>query len=165
MPFELPEGPCRFCERIARERDDWAPISSDESTISWINPAQFEPGQALVIPKRHAPTLLDLTDDEATALIRHARRLAAAMVAAFDPDGLTLYQNNGVASLQAVPHVHLHVVPRRHGSGWGEGPPHIAALERGARGRPFGDMTTPIDRQRQLAEQLRQHLASAGASA
>ena len=55
-------------------------------------------------------------------------------MALYDPDGLLLYQNNGVGSGQEVPHFHLHVVPRRHGSDWGFGPPHIRRLE--ADGKP-----------------------------
>jgi len=161
MPFQLPQGNgCVFCERIAGARDDWAVIAEDEETVAFVNPAQFEVGQALVIPRRHAPTLLDLSDGEATALMASTRRVARALVDAYDPDGLTLYQNNGVASLQAVPHTHMHVVPRRHGSGWGEGPPHIAALERGARDDRFRKHAAPIERQRELAERIRAHLPS-----
>ena len=138
MPFELPDfDPCLFCERIAGERDDWEVLDDGELTVSFMIDMQFEEGQALVIPRRHAPTLLDLTDDEAAALMRAVRRLAQAIVDAYDPDGLTLYQNNGVASLQAIPHAHMHVVPRRYGSGWGEGPPHLAAITRAEREESF----------------------------
>jgi histidine triad (HIT) family protein len=126
---------CVFCERIAGERDDWAVIEETDETIAFVNPMQFEVGQSLVIPRRHAPTLLDLSDGEASAIMAATQRVARAIVAAYDPDGVTIYQNNGVASLQAVPHCHVHVVPRRHGSGWGEGPPHIAPLERAERDR------------------------------
>ena len=159
MPFELPQGPCMFCERIAGERADWAVIDEDELTISWVNPRQFEEGQALVISRRHAPTLLDLTDEEASAVLRHAQRVAQALVAAFDPDGLTLYQNNGVVSYQEVPHFHMHVVPRRYGGGWGEGPPHLAALTRAEREERFQKQTVPIEQQAALAERIRTHLA------
>lgn len=158
MPFELPQGPCIFCERINGERDDWVVIDEDELTISWINPAQFEEGQALVIPRRHASTLLDLTDQEAATLMANVRRLAQAVVRAFDPDGLTLYQNNGVASLQAVPHVHFHVVPRRYGSGWGEGPPHIAALERADHERRSSKDAQVPEHLIELAERIRDKL-------
>ena len=158
MPIELPEGPCIFCERVAGGRSDWAVIDEDELTVSFINPRQFEVGQALVIPRRHAPTLLDLTDAEAAAVLQHARRLAQAMVDAFDPDGITLWQNNGVASLQEVPHAHLHVVPRRYGSGYGEGPPHLAALSRAEREERFARNAAPLDSQAALAEQIRAKL-------
>jgi histidine triad (HIT) family protein len=158
MPIEPPEGPCVFCERIEGARDDWAVIEQDDLTISFINPRQFEVGQALVIPRRHAPTLLDLTDAEASSLIAHARRIARAMVTAFDPDGLTLWQNNGVASLQEVPHAHLHVVPRRYGSGYGEGPPHLAALSRAERAERLERLmedAVPIEEQTRLAARIR----------
>ncbi len=161
MPIELPQGPCIFCERIAGE--DRAVIDKDELTISFINPRQFEEGQALIIPRRHAPTILDLTDDEAAALLQHAQRVGRAMVAAFDPDGITLWQNNGVASLQEVPHAHLHVVPRRYGSGYGEGPPHLAALTRAEREERLERLmadAVPMERQSALAERIRAGLSS-----
>ena len=135
MPIQPPDVDCVFCERIAGHRSDWALIEEVAGMISFVNPMQFERGQSLVIPRRHAPTILDLTDGEASALMAAVRRLSQAIVDVYDPDGLTIYQNNGVASWQAVPHCHVHVVPRRQGSGWGEGPPHIAPLERAARDR------------------------------
>jgi histidine triad (HIT) family protein len=161
MPFELPQGPCIFCERIAGEGGRWAVIDDGDLTIAVINPRQFEEGQALIIPRRHAPTLLDLTDGEAAALMHHVQQVGRAMVAAFDPDGLTVYQNNGVASYQDVPHVHVHVVPRRYGSGWGEGPPHLAALTRAEREERFRRETAPLERQEALAERVRRHLDGA----
>jgi histidine triad (HIT) family protein len=150
--------PCIFCERIAGRRDDWAVIDEAPLSVSFVNPAQFEAGQALVIPRRHAPTIVDLTDAEAMAMMLAATRLSAAMVRAFDPDGITLYQNNGIASYQAVPHAHLHVVPRRYHSGWGEGPPHLAKLERAEREASFARLAAPIERQRELARALTRSL-------
>jgi histidine triad (HIT) family protein len=160
VPFDLPQGPCIFCERISGERSDWAVIEQDDLTISWVAPIQFEEGQALVIPRRHAETLLDLTDDESVSLMRHVRRIADAIVAAFEPDGLTLYQNNGVVSYQAIPHVHMHVVPRRYGGGWGEGPPHLAAITRAEREERFAKSAIPLERLEALAERVRTELAN-----
>jgi histidine triad (HIT) family protein len=163
MPIELPDvAPCPFCERIAGRRDDWAVIEARELAISFVNPRQFEVGQALVIPRRHAPTLLDLRDEESAALNDLVRDVARAIVVAYDPDGLTVYQNNGVASMQEVPHTHVHVVPRRHGSGWGEGPPHIAALERGSR-RDVTATAAPANQQRAAATKIRRALGGRGA--
>ena len=156
MPFDLPQGPCIFCERIAGQRPErWGVIDRDELTISVINPRQYEEGQAMVLPVRHAPTLLDLTEPEAAALMQQARRLAMAMVAALDPDGITIFQNNGVASYQQIPHVHLHVVPRRYGGGWGEGPPHLAAITRAEQERRFAEDAIPIERLEQIAARVR----------
>ena len=159
MPIELPPDDfCLFCERMDGRRGDWAPIETSPLSVAFINPRQFEVGQSLVVPRRHAPTFLDLTEEEIDDLMRMVQRVARAMVAAYDPDGLTIYQNNGVASFQEVPHTHMHVVPRRSGSGWGEGPPHLAALDRGVRDARFARNAAPLRDMQRMAEEIRQHL-------
>ena len=124
-----------------------------------INWKQFELGQVYVIPRRHAPTLFDLSDDEANAIMQAVRRVADALVRAYDPEGLNLIQNNGVVAGQDVPHFHMHVVPRRRvGSDWGNGPPHIAKLEGKAPTSPTHDVTVSLEREYEIAEEIKQHL-------
>ena len=131
MPIVLPAmNPCYFCEFVSGRGERWQVIERTPLTMTILNGRQYEAGQSMVVPVRHAPTLLDLTAEEDAAIMAASRRLARAMAAAFDPDGLLVYQNNGVGSGQEVPHFHLHVVPRRAGSDWGFGPPHLARLER-----------------------------------
>jgi diadenosine tetraphosphate (Ap4A) HIT family hydrolase len=96
-----------------------------------LNGRQYEPGQSIVFPKRHAPTLLDLTAQEAAAVMLAAKQIGTVITRAFMPDALLLYQNNGILSGQEVPHFHLHVVPRSAGSDWGVGPPHLARVHSG----------------------------------
>lgn len=156
-PFEMPRpAVCVFCEMTAGRLDKGV-VEETALTLTIVNQRQFETGQALVIPRRHAPTLLDLTDEEATAIMTAVRRLAAALVATYAPDGITLYQNNGVASLQEVPHFHMHVAPRRKNGGWGDGPPHIAALESPSLDAASKAMVG-IERERQIAAQIRAKL-------
>lgn len=129
-PFRLPTRvPCPFCELSAGHRETRHIIDATATTLTFINPRQFEVGQLLIIPRRHAPTILDLTDDEAIEIMNKVRIPAPALTTSFNPDGITVYQNNGVTSLQEVPHFHIHVVPRRQSSGWGPGPPHISVLQ------------------------------------
>ncbi len=133
-PFEMPTwDPCPFCEIVAGRGEIRHVIYSTEKTLALLNPRQFEIGQLLVIPRRHAPTILDLTDDEAGEIMKTVRIAAEALIETFEPDGITVYQNNGVTSLQEVPHFHIHVVPRRKSSKWSSGPPHIAVLQSGDR--------------------------------
>lgn len=75
------------------------------------------PGHVLIVPLRHIPDLYAL--DEATAghLMAIAVRVAKALAADQRPAGLNLWQSNGEAGGQEVPHVHLHVQPRRVGDG------------------------------------------------
>ena len=114
MTLPLPTGdPCYFCEIIRGHTDRWNVIEQTDFTMTILNGRQYEVGQCIVVPIRHAPTLLELEDEEAAAVMSSAKRLAEAMMRAFAPDGLLLYQNNGLGSGQEVPHFHLHVVPRR----------------------------------------------------
>lgn len=127
LPLPLMD-PCYLC-RLVADVTSWNIVERTDLTITVLNGRQFETGQCMVVPLRHAPTLLDLTDAEQAAVMGAAKRVMNAFVAAYAPDGVLLYQNNGVGSGQEVPHFHLHVVPRRPDSDWGFGPPHIARLE------------------------------------
>ena len=153
-PFELPVmAPCVFCELIDGRLDKGL-VEETELTLTIVNIRQYEIGQSLVIPRRHAPTILDLTDEESAAVMDAIRRVSAALVKAYSPDGITLYNNNGVASMQEVPHFHMHVVPRRKSSLWGDGPLHLAALER--RSSDILDkVEIDIRRENEIAEEIR----------
>lgn len=129
----------------------WAVIDQCESTVTVINPYQYEIGQCCVITKRHVGTLLDLNEDEAAAIIKAAQRVAVALVVKYRPLGVLTFQNNGVYSGQEVPHYHFHVVPRQPGSDWGIGPPQLAVMD-GA-GRRLGtkhDSSGDVERRRRV---------------
>ena len=170
MPIEVPLGPggadrgetpvrgdpCYLCEVIAG-RADKGIVEETEATLTLVNWHQFEVGQVLVIPRRHAPTLFDLTNEEAVAVIQAVRRTADALVRAYDPDGLNLIQNNGVIAGQVAPHFHMHIVPRRKvGSDWGNGPPHIAVIEGKTPSKPDRDVLISLEREHEIAEYIRQ---------
>lgn len=156
-PFDMPVvSPCPFCEIVDGGREPTI-IERTGLTATLLNRRQFETGQVLVMPRRHAPTLLDLTEEEGAAVMQAAQRVARAMVKAFAPEGITVYQNNGVVSLQEIPHYHMHVVPRRRDSGWGSGPAHIAVLDR--HGQRFTDNVVPDPKKAgEIAARLRAHL-------
>jgi diadenosine tetraphosphate (Ap4A) HIT family hydrolase len=157
MPIRLPEmDPCYFCQIVGGRDDRWNVIEQTRLTATLLNGRQFETGQCLVVPTRHAPTLLDLNEEEEAAIMAAGRRVARALVSAFDPDGVLLYQNNGVGSGQEVPHFHLHVVPRQAGSDWGVGPPHVARVEAHAgAGAARLDHTSVTAAKRQTVETIR----------
>ena len=111
-----PPGHCIFCKIVAGEIPA-AKVHEDALTIAFMDIGQVNPGHVLVASKRHADTLLALSREEAGALLQTGQRIAAAAQAAFQPDGLTLFQANGAAAGQTVGHVHLHVLPRHVGDG------------------------------------------------
>ncbi|MEI6665177.1 MAG: HIT family protein [Chloroflexota bacterium] len=122
MAFTLPVvEPCPFCLYAAGEVTAAAGtgvnVLEDELAFSFVNPRAIQPGHLLVVPRRHAATILDLTADEAAAVMRMAHRVAPLLVAEFQPMGMNIFQNNGVPAGQTVPHYHVHVVPRYENDG------------------------------------------------
>ena len=111
-----PPGQCIFCKLVAGDIPA-ATIYEDELTIAFMDIGQVNPGHVLVATKRHAATLLDVTPEEAGAVMQTAQRVARAVQAVFDPPGLTLLQANGREGDQTVFHFHMHVVPRHEGDG------------------------------------------------
>jgi len=160
MPLKLPNmDPCYFCECVLAGSQGWNFLARDEQVLTLLNGRQYEIGQCIVLPVRHAPTLLELDDEECGAVMRAARRVAAAMVEVFAPDGVLVYQNNGEAVGQEVPHFHLHVVPRRLADGWGSGPPKLAEVMAGTRAAST-DYARITDEKLNAVEQLQQRLRS-----
>lgn len=124
-PFAMPRPPaCFFCDP---EREQAGRVAGSQWTLTLVNPRQHQLGQVVVVTRRHCPTLLDLNEEETVDVMQAARCIAEAITRAYAPDGVLMYQNNGVASGQEVPHFHLHVVPQRFSSSrWGNEPPHVA---------------------------------------
>jgi histidine triad (HIT) family protein len=71
----------------------------------------------LVALKKHAENIFSLEDAQAAAVFRAAAKVARAIRAAFEPQGLSVYQANGTAAGQTVLHLHIHLVPRYEGDG------------------------------------------------
>jgi histidine triad (HIT) family protein len=111
-----PPGECIFCRLVAGQIPA-ATVYEDALTIAFMDIGQVNPGHVLVATRRHAVTLLDLTPEEAAAVLQTAQRVARAAQQAFDPSGLTLLQANGRDGGQTVFHFHIHVVPRHAGDG------------------------------------------------
>ncbi len=126
-----PPGQCIFCRLIAGEIPS-AKVHEDDLTIAFMDLGQVTPGHVLVASKRHAPTLYELTPEEAGAVMQTAHKVALAVRNAFDPPGLTLLQANGAPGGQTVGHFHMHVVPRHEGDGitftWPRQEPGAAVL-------------------------------------
>ena len=174
MPIEIPKGPggydhrpgglgshggpCYLCDAVAG-RSEKPFVEETDQTLTLVNWKQYELGQVYVLTKRHAPTILDLTYQEAMAVMDTVLRTTKALVRAYDPDGINLIQNNGVVAGQEAPHFHMHVVPRRRvGSDWGSGPPHIAVLEGKTPSKPASDVLITLEREHEIAEYIRQFL-------
>ncbi|MHB0858749.1 MAG: HIT family protein [Anaerolineae bacterium] len=123
---------CPFCD-IVRKKTPASIVYEDEHTLAFMDLRPICPGHVLVIPKVHCSTIYDLELETAGRLFQSVTRVARAMAASLEPEGLNVWQSNGSAAGQVVPHVHIHLVPRRSGDQFFlMARPHVPLAERRA---------------------------------
>jgi histidine triad (HIT) family protein len=119
--------------RIARREIPAAIVFEDEHVVAFMDAGQVNPGHVLVATRRQVETLMELEEYEAAHLFAVAHRIARAVQAAFQPEGMTLLQTNRPAGWQTIPHVHVHVLPRHANDGvgleWPRKDPPLAQLQ------------------------------------
>lgn len=108
---------CVFCD-ILQGLSNVSSVYEDDATLAFMNIKQFNEGHVLVIPKQHIETVNQLPLDIASALFQTTVKIADAVQRTFHPEGMNIWQSNGAAAGQEVPHVHIHVFPRRHNDGF-----------------------------------------------
>ena len=90
-------------------------VYEDERTLAFMDVMPQGEGHTLVVPKAPSRGLLDAEPEALAALIQTVQRVGRAVRAAFQADGLTVFQYNEPAGGQTVFHLHVHIVPRREG--------------------------------------------------
>ena len=99
--------------RILRGEIPKALVCEDADTLAFMDAFPQSPGHCLVISKRaRARNILDVERPALEAIIDTVQRVARAVRAALNPDGITVTQFNGAAAGQTVYHLHFHVIPR-----------------------------------------------------
>jgi histidine triad (HIT) family protein len=86
-------------------------VHEDEHTLAFMDAMPQSRGHTLVIPKVEARNLFDVDPQMLSTLIRTTQRVAKAVRAAFNPDGMRIIQFNEPAAGQTVFHIHFHIVP------------------------------------------------------
>ncbi len=109
-----PSDTCVFDEIVAGTRPAHF-VLEDERLLAFLDARPVFEGHSLVIPRRHTPTIAELEPALLGPLLDAGRRVAAAQRTVLGADG-TFFAINDVVS-QSVPHVHLHVIPRRRRDG------------------------------------------------
>ena len=105
---------CLFC-RIADGSEPAHTVLEDDAAVAFLDHRPLFHGHVLLIPRAHHETLTDLPPGVVGPLFSRAERLARAVESALKAEGTFVAINNRVS--QAVPHLHVHVVPRRKGDG------------------------------------------------
>ncbi len=109
---------CIFCDIVAK-RAPAASVHEDEICVACMDVQPVNAGHVLLLPKRHVGTLDDCDDAVARHLISALKRLNRAVQAATGCQGVLNEIMNGAAAGQEIAHLHLHVIPRNAGDGFG----------------------------------------------
>jgi histidine triad (HIT) family protein len=124
---------CVFCKIVDGEIPA-VKVLDEDLVLAFmdINPASR--GHMLVIPKRHAENIFEISENDLVAVGRAVKRCSKAAMEALKADGITVLQLNGKASDQLVPHLHVHIMPRWENDGlpvsqWEMNPGNMAEIQ------------------------------------
>jgi histidine triad (HIT) family protein len=110
---------CIFC-RIVKGTSPASIVYSDEKVMAFMDAQPVNAGHILVIPKTHVAYLSELGEEVGGHMFNVAMRIDSALRrSGIKCEGVTLLLADGEAALQDVFHVHLHVIPRFRGDGFG----------------------------------------------
>ncbi len=107
---------CIFCKIIDGEIPS-VKVLDEELVLAFMDINPSSPGHMLVIPKKHAENIFEISDNDLAAVIKGVKRCANAVKEALKAEGVTVLQLNGRASDQIVPHLHIHIIPRWENDG------------------------------------------------
>ena len=109
----LPQS-CIFCRLIGGETAANI-VFEDESSLAFLDHRPLFPGHCLLVPRKHYETLSDLPVDLIGRFFESVQLLTRAVELALRAEGSFVAMNNRVS--QSVPHLHVHIVPRRKKDG------------------------------------------------
>lgn len=102
---------CIFCKIGAKEIPSKM-IYEDEGSFAVLDIHPHAPGHTMVIPKIHAPNVMELPEDKIAPLFLAVKKVMKLLKNKLNPDGFTVGVNQGRASGQEVDHLHIHIMPR-----------------------------------------------------
>lgn len=101
---------CPFCDKVLPRPETH--VASTPLTVAFLDAFPSAPGHTLIIPRRHVGLLADLTAEEHADLFAVLREIVSRTGTT---GARSIGVNDGPLAGQTVPHVHLHVIPRREG--------------------------------------------------
>ena len=110
---------CIFC-KIVEGSTPSSNVYEDEVCLAFMDIQPVNPGHVLVIPKAHFEDLSDLPAEVGAHLFQIAQRIVLSLPKTeIKMEGADLFLAHGEAAGQEIFHVHLHVIPRFRGDGFG----------------------------------------------
>lgn len=105
--------PCIFCEIMAAE--DVLKVYEDAWTMVFMARPGSADGHMLAVPKRHITSILDCDKDTLAHLMDTVQRVSHHLTQNCGYDGVNLLHASGESAGQSVPHLHIHILPRKKG--------------------------------------------------
>jgi bis(5'-adenosyl)-triphosphatase len=100
---------CIFCRKEIIENS----FCTTTRFSAFYNIAPILPGHSLIIPNKHYETLFELADEELGEMMVFARKITSVLKTFFNCEGFDWTIQDGVSAGQTVPHLHLHIIPRK----------------------------------------------------
>jgi histidine triad (HIT) family protein len=110
----MTEENCLFC-RIVSGEVPAVVVYEDANTLAFLDHRPLFVGHTLLVPREHFETLGDLPATQVGPLFKNVQLLSRAVESAMAAEGSFVALNNRVS--QSVPHLHVHIVPRRRKDG------------------------------------------------
>lgn len=105
---------CLFCA-LQKDEERRFRLFEDENVFVFLDHRPLFPGHCLLITKRHLESLADLPPSLIQPVFACVQMMTTAVQRAMNAEGTFVAINNVVS--QSVPHLHVHIVPRRKGDG------------------------------------------------
>lgn len=109
---------CIFCKILAHEIPNHT-VYEDDDVLAFLDIFPCSKGHTVVVPKRHGERLMDLDAREQSVLMQGVAKTMQRLDALLKPAGMNVGWNDRGAAGQAVPHLHVHIIPRYEGDGGG----------------------------------------------
>ena len=108
------EDNCLFCRIVSGELPATI-VYEDDTSVAFLDHRPLFHGHTLLIPREHVETFGELSSKIVAPYFEAAQLLSRAVESGMDAEGTFVAMNNRVS--QSVPHLHVHVVPRRRKDG------------------------------------------------
>jgi histidine triad (HIT) family protein len=107
---------CVFCDIVARKEPAYI-VYEDDDLIAFLDNHPIADGHTLVLTKRHYERLVEIPKPELAKLFTKTQELNETIMKKMSAQGSHISVNDGTAAHQIVPHIHIHIVPRKPGDG------------------------------------------------
>ena len=109
---------CIFC-KIVQKKIDAKIIDENENAIAFLDAFPLTAGHTLVITKNHYAKLQDVEFDQINQLFSLVNKILPSIEKGTGVQGTLIAIHNGKDAGQEIPHLHVHIVPRKLGDGGG----------------------------------------------